>query len=247
MRNFGMGTIYAVPSGATQTPVPIAILKDCTVGFKVAKKFLSGQWKVPIDAGEGQVDITLKIKSADFRAATMAMLLAGTTTTANSTTLAVMGEAWAIPTTPYQVTVAQSATWTEDGGVLDITSGLWKTRVASAPAAGQYSVAAGVYTFAAADVAHNVSIVYSYTSTTAGSKLVYAAQTMNQSVGYAVRVYDTFNVGGVVKPIGFSFPNVHFDNLSYALKAEDWVEQDLSGRAIQDSASTTIFTEYVGE
>jgi len=46
------------------------------------------------------------------------------------------------------------------------------TRVASAPATGQYSVAAGVYTFATADVGRRVFISYAYTFTNAQAKRI---------------------------------------------------------------------------
>ena len=248
-RQFGMGAIYAVPSGTNPTPVPFAVLKDCTVSWKVTKKVLRGQWKFGIDVGEGPIDVSIKIGHADFRAGTIGMLLAGGTTTANSTTLVATGESWAIPGTPWQVTVSQSATWAEDGGVLDITAGKWLTRVASAPATGQYSVAAGVYTFAAADTTHNLSIVYSYTSTTQGSKFAMPNLVMGPSVGYLLRVYNVYPTpnSAVLRPLGWSFPNAHFSDYQVSLKAEDWAEESLTAMAIQDSGSTNVFTEYVGE
>jgi Conserved hypothetical protein 2217 (DUF2460) len=67
-----------------------------------------------------------------------------------------------IPATPgpYTITVAQAAAFVEDLGVTK--GGVPMTPVASAPAAGQYSVAAGVYTFNAADEDDAVVISYRY-------------------------------------------------------------------------------------
>lgn len=243
---FGMGTLYAIPSGATPTPVPIAVLKDCTVDFKVSKKYLSGQYKVPIDAGEGAVEISVKVKNADFRAASLGLLLAGLTPTVGSQ-IAVMGEAATVPgVSTYTVTVSKAANFIEDGGVLNLSTGLWMARGAAA-AAGVYSVAAGVYTFDATAASQNLSIVYTYSSSTIGSTSAFSNAVMGASQGYAVRVYNVYNVNGVLKPLGFKFPNVHFDNLSVGFKAEDFAEQDLSGRAIQDTASLNVFTAYTGE
>lgn len=268
MRQFAMGAIFAPSVMATgnltgTNTVPIAVLKDCTIDFKVTKKALRGQWKSPIDVGEGPVDITGKIKQADFRANTTAMVLAGTTITTASTELLAPGETWAIPTTPFQVTVTNAATWQKDGGVYDITGGLWMARIGQGsgsatvpnplPTTGQFYVnpATGIYTFAAADVAHNLQIFYSYSSTTQGSKIAFPNQVMGQSVGYPLAVYNLYNVwvAGVakVRPVGFYFPNFHFDNYSIALKAEDFAEADLSGFAAQDLLSTNVFTEFVGE
>jgi Phage gp6-like head-tail connector protein len=75
----------------------------------------------------------------------------------------VQNEAQTIPGTPYQVTVeAPYGNFAVDQGV-NFTGGAALTKVASAPAAGQYSVdAAGKYTFAAADTAKPVQISYSF-------------------------------------------------------------------------------------
>lgn len=59
---------------------------------------------------------------------------------------------------PYTITVTHSAAFVEDLGVTK--GGTPMVKVASAPAAGQYSVAAGVYTFNAAD--HGAAVVISY-------------------------------------------------------------------------------------
>lgn len=70
-----------------------------------------------------------------------------------------------IPNTPgpYTITVAHSATFVADVGVTK--AGVAMTKVASSPAAGQYSVAAGVYTFNSADHSQAVVITYTYGST----------------------------------------------------------------------------------
>lgn len=250
MHPFAMGAVYARPAGAVVTPVPIAVLTDGTVEFKQTKAFLSGQYKVPIDAGEGALDISIKFKNQDFRASVLAMVLAGTSTAASSTTLAITGESATVPAVsgPYTVTVAQSATFVEDGGVLDLTAGKWLTCVVSGPTTGQYIVSAGVYTFAAADTLHALSIVYSYTSTTAGVTLTYQNQVMGPSTGYGLRAYNLGRLpSGVIVPCGYKFWNVHFDNLQHGFKADGFASQDLSGRAIQDTASMNVFQWFVGE
>ena len=79
-------------------------------------------------------------------------------------------EAWTVPTTPYQVQVlAPDGNWQADAGVVYASSGTALTRVASAPAQGQYaliaatnSVAPGGYQFAAADAGQAVLISYAY-------------------------------------------------------------------------------------
>lgn len=52
--------------------------------------------------------------------------------------------------------------WASDAGVTYVATGAALTAVASAPATGQYSVAAGVYTFAAGDAGKAVVVNYGY-------------------------------------------------------------------------------------
>lgn len=77
------------------------------------------------------------------------------------------GEAHTIPSSPYQITVTYSSQFGSDINVYDLTADQFLTKVGSSPASGQYSVAAGVYTFAAAQTGHNVVVAYSF-STVAG-------------------------------------------------------------------------------
>jgi hypothetical protein len=75
---------------------------------------------------------------------------------------AVQNEAQTIPGTPFQVAVnAPNGNWAVDQGVT-YANGTLLTPVSANPAQGQYSVAAGVYTFAAADSGQGVLISYSY-------------------------------------------------------------------------------------
>lgn len=69
-------------------------------------------------------------------------------------------EAWTIPGTPYQVTV--NGYWLADFSVTYASTGIALTKVSASPTVGQYSVADGVYTFAAADTGVGVLISYSY-------------------------------------------------------------------------------------
>jgi len=68
-------------------------------------------------------------------------------------------ETHSVPASPYQVTVSQSAAFSCDQSV-KYSSGTALTRVSGSPAAGQYSVAAGVYTFAGADSGQSLTFTY---------------------------------------------------------------------------------------
>lgn len=69
----------------------------------------------------------------------------------------------AVPATPFAINVTNSGTFAVDLGVSYVSSGQALTPVASAPAQGQYMVAAGLYTFNAADTTQQVKISYAYT------------------------------------------------------------------------------------
>jgi hypothetical protein len=247
MRVPGIGALYALPSGANPTPIPFAIILDVTLDLKIKTVELHGQWTYALDVAKFAAGAALKAKFKDFRADIFNMVTPGGATTTGSV-LPVTGEAWTIPTTPFQVTVAQAATFQEDGGVLNYTQGKYMTRVASAPTTGQYSVTAGgIYTFAAADVGNNLSIVYTYSSASVGKTVTVTNTTMGPSVPYAVRVWEVFPISGVLKPVGWKFPAVHFDNLGWGLKSEDWAEQSVNGIVAQDPASQNVMTYYVGD
>jgi hypothetical protein len=75
----------------------------------------------------------------------------------------IVGEAWAVPlSAPFTIdALAPYGGWAADTGVVYV-GGAALVAVAGAPAQSQYSVAAGVYTFAAADAGQAVALSYGY-------------------------------------------------------------------------------------
>ncbi len=73
-------------------------------------------------------------------------------------------EAGTIPASGlYQIKAAQEwGLWARDDGVKNASTGAALTKVTGTPATGQYSVAAGLYSFAAADAGSGVLISYSF-------------------------------------------------------------------------------------
>jgi hypothetical protein len=68
-----------------------------------------------------------------------------------------------VPGSPYSITVTNAASFVLDKGVT-YANGTALVPVASAPTVGQYAVAAGVYTFNAADAALTLTISYTFES-----------------------------------------------------------------------------------
>jgi hypothetical protein len=77
---------------------------------------------------------------------------------------AVTAEGWTVPATPgpYTATVAAPfGPWASDAGV-SYANGVAFTAVAGTPAAGQYNVSSGVYSFASTDAGASVLISYGF-------------------------------------------------------------------------------------
>jgi hypothetical protein len=165
---FGSGNLYGlVSAGGVLVPRKFAGLQDVSIDFAFTMKELYGQSQFPLSIARGQGKITGKAKTANFNAGMYNDIFFGQTNTAGQK-LSIVGEIGTIPTTPFQVTVANSALFFEDMGVVFVATGVPLVRVAAGPTTGQYSVAAGIYTFAAADVALQVYIDYTYTPASGG-------------------------------------------------------------------------------
>lgn len=186
---FGAGVVFATQlqdaTGAAialPTPVELGVLQEVSVDISWDTKTLYGGNQFPVDAGRGKGKISGKSKVARLNGALMNSLVFGQGVTTGMLAYQYDTTGATIPSTPYTITptVPGSGTWAGDMGVKDANGNSMK-RVASAPAAGQYSLAAGVYTFAAADTGKTVYISYQYSQTATGSRL----DVMNMPMGYA--------------------------------------------------------------
>lgn len=168
---FGAGRFFGINNVSNPTPMRAYVPQDQSIDFKLATKDLYGENRLPVAVASGEMSVTGKVTMG----ANSARMFADLMFAIGSSTGQILEqdrEAGTVPgSVAYTVTVANSATWTTDLGVTDATTGAVFTHVASAPAAGQYSVAAGVYTFASADANANVKISYLYTAASVGEKL----------------------------------------------------------------------------
>lgn len=168
---FGAGRFFGINNVSNPTPMRAYVPQDQSIDFKLATKDLYGENRLPVAVAAGEMSVTGKVTMGANSARMFADLMFAVGSSAGQI-LEQEQEAGTIPgSVAYTVTVANSATWTTDLGVALAADGTAFTRVASAPAAGQYSVAAGVYTFAAADANKNVKISYLYTQASTGEKI----------------------------------------------------------------------------
>lgn len=169
--SFGSGLMYATNTALNSTPLQIGALQDVSVDVSRSIKPLYGQYQQPLKAGVGEEKVAIKAKMGYISAAAYAAVYYGIAPSVGTTRIA-NNEAATIPaTTPWQVTVVNSATFVNDLGVQYSATGLPFNKVASAPTIGQYSVSAGVYTFATADASAAVLVSYSYTVAGSGQTL----------------------------------------------------------------------------
>src|SRR3974390_323214 len=146
---FGPGILILTRTDvANSTPVNIGFANEFSIDFSGNIKELFGQNQLPLDAARGTIKVAAKAKSAVISGLALNAAFFGDSFTAGGIKWNV-GEVHTVPSsTPWQVTVTNSATFDVDLGVIDVLTGLPLTKVASSPTTGQYSVAAGVYTFA---------------------------------------------------------------------------------------------------
>ena len=242
---FGSGILWGTPTAdafgnavANPTPVQFGVLQEITLDVSFDNKPLYGQQQMPVTVARGKGKITGKAKFALLNGATINSLFFGQTLNTG-----IIGDVYdvtgtAIPSTPYTITptVPNSGTWSRDLGVRN-SNGVPMTRVASAPATGQYSVAAGVYTFAAADTTLVVFINYAYTATSATAK---NSNVVNLPMGYAPTFRADLLVPYQGKNMVWSAPNCVANKLSLATKLDDFTVPEFDFDVFADSAGNVL-------
>lgn len=180
---FGPGILWLTRTDVSNgTPFNVGFVNEFSYDLSGDTKELYGQNQYPLLIARSTFKATGKIKAAAMSGQALNALLIGQSWTAGTQYDTQTTNSTAIPGTPYQVTpaVPSSGTWASDLGVVDATTFKPYIQVASAPATGQYTVAAGLYTFNSADTTKNViiSFVYSYTGGTGQTMSV-----SNQPIG----------------------------------------------------------------
>ncbi len=241
--SFGSGVLLASRTDiANTTPTPFGLLQEVTLDIKATEKELYGQFQFPVATARGTIKATGKAKVASISGLAFANLFFGVTPSTGQLTVAYQ-EAGTIPTTPFQITVTNAATYVNDYGVTNLATGLPFQRVASAPAAGQYSVtiATGVYLFNTADTTKNVLINYSYTTVAAGTqKLVVSNQLLGTQPSFEMVLYTTY----LAKPFVVKVHNAISNSFSLATKLEDFVMPDFEFGFFADAAGNVLTMSF---
>lgn len=249
---FGAGILWGIPQTdvngaviANPTPVQFGALQEVSVDFEFDKKLLYGSNQFPLVAARGKGKITGKAKAAQVNGALLNAVMFG-----QALSTGILADVYdvtgtPIPATPYAITptVPNTGTWTLDLGVRN-ANGVPMTRVASTPTTGQYSVANGVYTFAAADTGLTVYINFQYTATsTTAKKFSISNVVMGAAPTFRAELSVPFG-GKVLTVTLFACLSTKF---SFATKLDDFLIPDFDFEAFADASGVNIGTIALSE
>ena len=230
---FGTGQLFAMPVGGG-APLRLGALQDVSVDFSADMKTLYGQYQFPLDVARGKAKIEWKASTGNIDITAFNQIYFGATQTANNELIQVFNEAGTIPTTPFQVTVANAANFQMDLGVYFTATGQPLKQVASAPTTGQYTVsAAGVYTFNTAYTTKGVLISYLYQSVSTGGVLTQNNALMGVQPRFQLVCSQVYNA----QTFSLILYSAAADKLSVPLKQDDYLISELSGQCFADSAA----------
>lgn len=244
MINFGVGRSIAVPKRlldgsviANPKPVVLGTMQDISVDMSVELKKLRAARRYPLAVAQGAGEISIKAKYADFLGAIYGSLFAGKAAT-NAIKGVDVDKAFTIPATaPYTVTAApsNSGTFVADMGVIS-ASGDIMTPVASAPAAGQYSVsAAGVYTFAAADAGKSGTYGYEYSATSnTGQVFELTNDVMGPTPSFSLYLQQKFDGQTLVMKLNKCVSG----KMNFPFKNDDFALYDFEAEALDDGTGS---------
>jgi hypothetical protein len=229
---FGSGAMFGIPSLANPNPARFGALQDGSVDFTASQKELFGEYQFPIAVASGTAKIAGKAKFARLQGRVINDLFFNSTLATGKTEIA---DREAATIASAAVTVANGATFTENLGVVDATTGIPFVRVASAPAAGQYTgpSAGGVYTFAAGDNGKAVNITYSYNVAGSGQRLTITNQLLGAAKSFRTvmtALYDNLRTTLTLNACIAS-------KTTFASKLEDFAMNDFDFGAFADGAN----------
>jgi hypothetical protein len=237
MYSFGSGVLLGTRTDvANATPVNFGLVQDVTIDETATIKELTGQFQRPVAIARGTIKTHGKAKVARISGMAFANLFYGVAPSAGQLATSFAEAGTVAATTPFTFTVANAATFVDDDGVLNATAGLPLTKVSSAPGAGQYSVASGVYTFNSADAGKAVLASYTYTVSGAGQKFTVANQLLGTTPTFQALFYTTFKN----QAISLKLNNCTSNKLSFHTKLEDFIMPEFDFSCFADASGNVM-------
>lgn len=185
---FGAGRVFARSNVTNPTPVRALVPQSQSIDFKRKVESLFGERQLAVAVGAGEMEVTGKVEFGKTNARVFADIMFGIASSTGSY-LQADKEAGTVPAvSTYVITVANATNYLTDLGVINATTGVIYTRVASGSevAGASYSVAEsgankGKYTFASGDASANMLISYMYSSSSIGVTLSVTNQQQGQT------------------------------------------------------------------
>jgi hypothetical protein len=232
---FGSGVLFAVPTSgnlaANPTPQEVGIIQNIkfTISGDIKELFGQKQWSIDSAVGKRSIKGSFEFAQMD-NAFFNQCFFADTVSTGIVST--VYNEAHAVPASSTYTATVTNVPVVTDLGVVDLSTGRRLTKVASSPAAGQYSLvlSTGVYTFNAAEAGKAIAISYTYAQASVGTTLTVG----NHVMGYGPVVSMTIPLLYQGLENAVSFPNVRLGKIDLATKQDDY------------SMLTTDFSAFAG-
>ncbi len=237
MYSFGSGVLLGTRTDiANATPVNFGLVQEVTIEETATVKELHGQVQRPLAIARGTIKTTGKAKVARISGMAFANLFYGVAPLPGQFATSFAEAGTVAATTPFTVTVANAASFVDDDGVLYATTGLPLTKVASAPASGQYSVVLGVYTFNSADAGKAILANYTYTVSGTGQKFTVANQLLGTTPTFQALFYTTFQG----QAISLKLNNCTTSKLSFHTKLEDFVLPEFDFSCFADASGNVM-------
>jgi hypothetical protein len=230
----GVGWVSLVPSGTYPDPVHLAEIEAMDLNITEEDGDLEDSNGDIIDSFTVKRVIEGTVTLKDISGSLLAATTRGVTVAAG--TKQGYAQTSTIPTTPFQITVTNGATFADDLGVIDLTSGKAMTCAATATGTNVYSVtAAGVYTFNTADAGHSVLINYRATQAAVGTTSTIASATAAQAY-YGLHCYQV--IAG--KPWGIYVPAARLPGLSAKFGKGGWSDTTIKFKATKDASNNFV-------
>jgi hypothetical protein len=234
---FGSGVLLGARTDlANTTPVNFGLIQEVQLDLSFTTKELYGQNQFAIAIARGTAKMTGKAKMAQISGLAFNNLFFGAGISGGYTASSLGEGATVSATSPYTTTVAHAASFIADYGVIYAATGLPLSLVASTPAAGQYSVSAGAYTFNSDDAGKAVLINYIYTAATGGQKIALINQPIGTTPTFSAQLYTSFQG----KTATVSLYNCVSSKLSYATKLEDFTIPELDFSVFANAAGNVL-------
>ena len=229
---FGSGVLIGTPSGGS--PINFGLAQEVTLNIATTTKPLFGQNNFPVAIGSGTRKMSGKAKLARISGQALGNLFFGISPGAGGVQTQ-FGETTSVPAvSPFTYSTVFHSTFVADQGLVYATTGLPMKAVAAFPTVGQYTVAAGVYTFSSADAGAAVLISYSYSVTGSGESIAVVSQPIGPSITFSANLFATDPTTG--KQFSLLLYNCVAEKLAFGTKLEDFMMPELDFQCFANAA-----------